>query len=97
MGIKQFKVYKELDLEEGKVYKTKFSTGEFFQIVRIVRLKESIIGLEGIYLSHPHVGVCPLSKERLVPEKVLINEIQVCDTCATPLEYYKDKLYIPKR
>ena len=97
MGVKKFKVYNDLELEEGKTYKTKFSTGEFFQIVKIVRLKESIIGLQGIYLSHPHLGLCPLSKDRVIPERVLTGEIEVCDTCGTPLEYYKGKLYITKR
>lgn len=87
--IKEIKKYKDLPFEEGKVYKTKFQTGEMFKITKINKRffksvnhsAEIIIGFEGIYLSHSHIGVCPLAVDRLIPEKVEDGTINVCEHC----------------
>jgi hypothetical protein len=78
----------ELDLEEGKVYKTKFQTGELFRIEKIVRRIEStkIIRLEGVFLNHSHIGVCPLDPERLIPDsRIEQKEVLICECCGKDL------------
>jgi hypothetical protein len=78
----------DLELEEGKTYKTKFQTGELFRVERIVRrqMYNKIIMVYGIYLSHAHIGLCPLDPERLIPESRIENiEVLICECCGKDL------------
>ncbi len=87
--IKEIVKYKDLPFEEGKTYKTRFQTGELFQITKIKKIffksvnhtAEKIIGFDGIYLSHPHIGICPLAVDRLIPDRVEDGTEQVCSHC----------------
>ena len=79
---KQINIYKDLDFIEGNTYKTKMSTGESFKVIEIVyNLKNKLINLKGIYLNSPHLGLCPMSPERLMTEKEEIGIIEICDKC----------------
>jgi len=86
---KEIKKFKDLPFEEGKTYRTKFQTGELFQITKIRKTYfksvnytvEKIIGFEGIYLSHPHIGVCPLAADRLIADKIEDGIEKVCEHC----------------
>lgn len=87
--IKEKEEFVDLEFEVDKTYKTKFQTGEVFTIKEI-RTRPflgttKVIGLYGIYLSHPHLGLCSLNPERLIPEK---KRIIVEDE--TPLYSEKD-------
>jgi hypothetical protein len=71
--IKEKEEFVDLEFEVDKTYKTKFQTGELFTIKKI-RTKPflnttKVIGFEGIYVSHPHVGLCSIDPERLISEK----------------------------
>lgn len=87
--LKEIKKFRDLPFEEGKTYRTKFQTGEMFMITKINKRyfksvnyeSEIITGFEGIYLSHPHIGVCPLAVDRLIPEKIEDGVEQVCGHC----------------
>lgn len=88
--IKKVKTYRDLPLEEGKIYKTKLSTGENFLIKKII-FKEYgenrvPVGLEGIWENHPNAGICPLPLERLIPEREETGEIEVCSNCGEPIK-----------
>lgn len=83
---KTIKSFMELPFEEGKTYPTKFQTGEKFLLKKIITNKGKIIGFEGIYESAPHLGICPLNADRLIPDKVVDVDICVCDKCGTPIE-----------
>lgn len=88
MGIRKIKKFKALPLEEGKTYRTKMATGEHFTISRIVADKfGNIVRLLGVYEKSPHLGDCPLSPERLIPEMVEDGEVEVCDNpkCGHPI------------
>lgn len=81
--------YKELPIEEGQIYKTRFQTGELFRVVKVLKKQfksgdqsvEKIIGYEGIYLDHKHLGVCPLAVDRLIPIQINDGFKYVCDCC----------------
>jgi len=77
----------ELQFEIGKTYKTRFQTGELFTITKIkYRTDKTIIGFEGVYEKCPHVGICPLNFDRLIPEtKTIEYEVEVCECCKKPL------------
>lgn len=78
----------ELELEEGKIYKTKFQTGELFRVEKIKRhpVTNKIISMEGTYLSHIDIGLCPLDPERLIKEtKIEYKEVPVCECCGKDL------------
>lgn len=80
------KKYKDLPLEVGKVYQTKFQTGEKVFLKEIILSGKSTIARLGvIYENAPHLGVCPLSPERLIAEKVFDEEVLVCDKCNEPI------------
>lgn len=83
---KTIKQYKDLPYEEGKVYKTKFQTGESFLLKKVVTAKDGkIIRFDGIYLSSPDIGVCPLGSDRLIADRVEDGEIEVYGECMKPL------------
>lgn len=92
--IQKVKTYKDLPFEILGVYKTKFQTGELFMLTNIIyrELKENGVNIkkpimfEGVYLNCKHIGVCPLNIDRLIPEKIQDNEIEVCSKCLTPLK-----------
>lgn len=91
MAIKQVSELVDLELEEGKTYKTKFQTGELFTIKRIVTRPflntTKIVRLEGIYEKHSHLGLCPLDPERLIPDKKsVVVDVEVCDCCGKELK-----------
>lgn len=80
-------IYKDLPLEIDKIYETKFQTGEKFllkEIVTVVKNKETKISmLKGIYVNTPHLGICPLNVDRLIPERIYENTVDVCHKCGT--------------
>lgn len=86
--IKQ-KKHKDLPIEEGKIYKTRFQTGELFHVVKVIKKHfksgeysvEKVIGYEGIYLNHKHLSICPLAVDRLVPQQIDDGFKYVCDCC----------------
>lgn len=82
---KKIKTYKDLPFEEGKVYRTKFQTGERFLIKEIIKNKDKIIGFKGIYESTPQLGVCPLNSDRLVAERIEGEDLEVCNKCNEPI------------
>ena len=89
--IKEKEEFVDLEFEVDKTYKTKFQTGELFLIKKIITRPflntTKVIRFEGIYLSHPHIGICPIDPERLMPER---KRIIVEDE--TPL-YSEKQLY----
>lgn len=77
---KAIKVTKDLPLEEGKEYKTKFQTGDAVIISKIEKNSCYVI-----YKNKPHLGLCPLSLERIIPETIEIDDfIEVCPNCNKP-------------
>ena len=90
---KPFETTVDLPFEEGKTYKTKFATGEMFDLATISRNhKGEIIRLLGIYHGSRELGLCPLTIDRLHPHKtVKMVEIDVCDTCEEPCEKCQEK------
>lgn len=66
----------DLPLEVDKTYKTKFQTKDTFTIRRIDKKSTGvIITVWGIYDSHPDLGICPLSPERIIPDKMEVESI----------------------
>lgn len=60
--------YKELPFEVEKIYQTKFQTGEKVLLKQIeTNKKGEIIRLGVIYENAKHLGICPLSPDRLIP------------------------------
>ncbi len=82
---KIIKNYISLPLEEGKTYQTKFCTLENFTITKIKYIKNKAISVEGIYENAPHLGICPLAVERLIPEKIESDQVEVCSNCLEPI------------
>ena len=87
----EVKNYKELPLEVGKVYKTKFQTQELFELKEIIYkpndVENKIIGLKGVYINKPHLGICPLGADRLQPERVKVKLDELGTNCVL---YTKD-------
>jgi len=86
--IKERIEYVDKELEEGKRYKTKFQTGEFFTIKKIIRKAPTnkIIRVEGLYDRDLYL-MCPLDPERLIPEQEPITvKYEVCAGCGKPIE-----------
>ena len=89
--------FKELPLEEGKTYRTKFQTGDLFTVVKIktVTFKSGgfegikVVGVEGLYVGKEHIGLCPLAEERLIHDKEQIGVMECCPKCNTELNYEK--------
>lgn len=71
--IKEKEDFVDLEFEVGKTYKTKFQTGELFRVEKIITRPflntTKVVRLEGVYLTHPNIGLCPLDPERLIPER----------------------------
>jgi hypothetical protein len=64
-----------LPLEVGKTYQTKFSTRECFTIERIDKNHLDVVTtIWGYYELVPDLKMCPLNPERLIPEKIELNE-----------------------
>lgn len=80
--IKQVKKIIDLPLEIDKIYKTKFQTGESFQVKRIVYRHGNdgpISKVYGIYETSPHLGECPFDPERLINDTTFeMVEVDVC-------------------
>lgn len=87
------KIKIDLPLEVGKVYQTKFQTGERFKLTQDPYRRDkdgNIVGVSntvwGIYEHNPELGVCPLPIDRLIPETEFTGEeIEVCDNCGYEL------------
>jgi len=82
--------FKSLPFEEGKTYITKFATGDKFKVVEIIIgktgiSKGKIIGFNGIYETAQHLGLCPLSADRLYPETIPDGTVDICKECREPL------------
>lgn len=81
--------FRDLPLEEGKTYRTKFQTGDLFKVVKIktVSFKSGeysttrVVGIEGLYVGKEHIGLCPLAEERLIHDKEKIGEVDTCPHC----------------
>lgn len=85
--IKRVIKYKSLPFEIGKTYVTKFSTGERFTITDILlNTKGEPIRFYGIYEKYPLLTGCSLIADRLIPEKIEDDSIEVCSVCGTPIE-----------
>lgn len=80
--------YKVVDFEINIIYKTKFQTGEFFEVKEIIRKNNGdIIRFKGIYLSHPHLDICPLDVDRLHPlTEIIFKNVKRCKTCNQVIE-----------
>lgn len=78
---KTVKKYSDVPFQEGKTYKTKWSTGEKFTIINIIRKGDKIIRFEGLFESCPQIGLCPLEPERLIPERIEDGTIDICSNC----------------
>lgn len=72
--ITRIKIFKDLPIEEGKTYKTRFATGDLFFVQKVVITKSIVIRFDGLYVGKEHIGVCPLGADRLIPEKILVGE-----------------------
>lgn len=83
--IKKIKRYGDLPLEVGKEYLTKMQTQETFIIDHLDYKK--VVGVDvpslvwGFYTRSPHIGLCPLSPDRLVHDKEEIGEMDTCSNC----------------
>ena len=86
---KTIKTYKNLPFEVGKTYQTKFSTGWKFLVKEVIYKEIKVDGgfqkketeARGIYENSPHLGICPLNIERLIPDRVENGEIEICGNC----------------
>lgn len=83
--IKRIPIFEDLPIEEGKIYKTRFATGDLFLVEKIIKVKtysnlpEKIIRFDGLYVGKEHIGICPLAVDRLIPEHKLVGSKIVCD------------------
>jgi hypothetical protein len=84
--IKKLQQFQDLPIEEGKTYTTRFATGDKFLVKKVIMLKDKPVRFEGIYLGSEHIGICPLAIDRLIPEKIQIDDIYVCDSCSKPVD-----------
>jgi hypothetical protein len=83
------KKFRDLQIEEGKSYVTRFQSRELFFVKKVKKIffksgdvsVEKVIGYEGIYWNARHLGLCPLAVDRLIPERVEDGFIYVCDCC----------------
>lgn len=80
------KIHESLPFEEGQTYITKGNVPEPYELVKIVTVlgKDKqivIVGFQGIYTNRPHLGLCPLNPDRLVPVLQECGEVEVCDNC----------------
>jgi hypothetical protein len=90
---KPFETTVDLPFEEGKTYKTKFATGEMFDLTKINRNHKGDIAMFwGIYHDSKELGLCPLAPDRLNPHKTAqMVDVEVCDACGEPCEKCKEK------
>lgn len=94
MGIKTIKLTEDLLIEEGKTYDTKNGQGLF--IVKKISINKNGRQMTawGTYLKSNQDN-CPIDVGRLVVEKKITGESQVCDCCLLPLnKKYAGKKYI---
>lgn len=79
----------DLPFEEGKTYLTKFQTGEKVLLNKInwrefkeegVMVKK-MVSFKVTYETRPHLGVCPLSIDRLYTDTTEGENIDVCSKC----------------
>ena len=85
MGIKIKKITEDLPVEEGKSYDTKNSQG-LFLVTKVLIVKGKQI-VRGTYLKD-NLENCPIDVGRLVTDKVVVSEEEICDCCSFPI---KDK------
>lgn len=83
--IKTIQKFRDLPFVEGVSYQTKFATGERFTITKIVMQNNTLIGFKGFYENSPHLGVCPLAADRLIPMRVVDGTVDVCSKCNTEI------------
>jgi hypothetical protein len=93
MKIKKQIKFKELPLEVGKTYQTKWATKEGFTVTKdhyIRDKKGKVTGegfrVQGIFEGSPELGVCPLNVDRLIFDKVKDGTTSVCSNCNEELE-----------
>lgn len=87
------KKFRDLPIEEGKSYVTRFQTGELFFVKKVKKIffksggvsVEKVVGYEGIYWNAKHLGICPLAVDRLIPQRVEDGFMYVCDCCNTEI------------
>lgn len=81
--IRKIKEYKDLPFEVGKTYQTRICSTWYFTITKIfTNTLGHIKGFEGIYVDAPHLGICPIGKDRLIAEQELLErEANVCIHC----------------
>lgn len=95
--MKRFKTI-PLPFEENKTYKTNTSLSENFKITRIVyhsQDKTKMIWVEGIYEHLPHLGVCPLNLDRLVPETEIVENPEFMEAWRKELKrYHKEREHL---
>ena len=74
----------EFKFIDGNWYKTKFQTGELFLLKNIIwtpeptgkfpiKTPKRMIKFEGVYEKCPHLGICPLNTDRLIPEEIKLK------------------------
>lgn len=83
--------------EEGKIYQTKFATGERFTVHKIdVNHSGKQIKCWGEYENNPGLLNCPLDPERLIPETEIIEKETEYILCAAiHFDDGKEYLYQP--
>ena len=79
----KIKEYKDLPFEVGKTYQTRICSAWVFTITKIfTNTLGNVKGFEGIYPDSPHLGICPIGKDRLIPEQTYSErEANVCIHC----------------
>lgn len=84
--IKKIKTYKDLPFEVGKTYQTKMSVDWTFLVKEIEYKKDVVSKLKGIWSNSPDLGICEVYRiERIIPDKVVDGEMEVCGNCGNPL------------
>jgi len=82
LRLKKIKKKVNLPIEIDKTYTTKMSTGDKFLVKKITNNKEGKpIQVHGIYEKYPHLGICPINIERLIPESIDGEVVEVCPHC----------------
>lgn len=80
--MKKIKLRVALPIESGKTYTTKMATKEKFTVTKVAVDKKGVQTIAwGLYEKSPHLGDCPLPVERLIPETVEGETVEVCEHC----------------
>lgn len=85
MGIKKIKILQSVPVEEGKSYDTKNLQGLFLVKKISVNKNGEQMTAWGTYLN-TGVENCPIGVDRLITDKIVIDEQEACDCCSFPLK-----------